>query len=69
MEDPSCYRVQLSPQSLANSSLTFKDGADTLHVGLKKYTDGVAQLDDGSKKLKDGLSTLNNGASALAVFL
>lgn len=51
---------------LANSSLTFKDGADTLHVGLKKYTDGVAQLDDGSKKLKDGLSTLNNGASALA---
>lgn len=51
---------------LANSSLTFKDGADTLHVGLKKYTDGVAQLDDGSKKLKDGLSTLNSGASALA---
>lgn len=51
---------------LANSSLTFNDGADTLHVGLKKYTDGVAQLDDGSKKLKDGLSTLNNGASALA---
>ena len=51
---------------LANSSLTFKDGADTLHAGLKKYTDGVAQLDDGSKKLKDGLSTLNNGASALA---
>lgn len=51
---------------LANSSLTFKAGADTLHVGLKKYTDGVAQLDDGSKKLKDGLSTLNNGASALA---
>lgn len=51
---------------LANSSLTFKDGADNLHVGLKKYTDGVAQLDDGSKKLKDGLSTLNNGTSALA---
>ena len=51
---------------LANSSLTFKDGADTLHVGLKQYTDGVAQLNDGSKELKDGLSTLNSGASALA---
>ena len=51
---------------LANSSLTFKNGADTLHVGLKQYTDGVAQLNDGSKELKDGLSTLNSGASALA---
>lgn len=51
---------------LANSSLTFKSGADTLHVGLKQYTDGVAQLNDGSKELKDGLSTLNSGASALA---
>lgn len=51
---------------LANSSLTFKNGTDTLHVGLKQYTDGVAQLNDGSKELKDGLSTLNSGASALA---
>lgn len=51
---------------LANSSLTFKNGADTLHIGLKQYTDGVAQLNDGSKELKDGLSTLNSGASALA---
>lgn len=51
---------------LANSSLTFKNGADTLHVSLKQYTDGVAQLNDGSKELKDGLSTLNSGASALA---
>lgn len=51
---------------LSSSSLTFKNGADTLHVGLKQYTDGVTKLDDGSKDLKDGLSTLNGGASTLA---
>ena len=27
---------------LANSSLTFKDGADNLHVGLKKYGLGIS---------------------------
>lgn len=51
---------------LANSSLTFKDGADTLHIGLKQYTDGVAQLTDGSSQLKAGLATLNSGSSSLA---
>lgn len=58
--------ITINLNVLANNSLTFKNGADTLHVGLKQYTDGVAQLNDGSKELKDGLSTLNSGASALA---
>jgi putative membrane protein len=64
---------------LADSTLTFNEGADTLSIGLKDYTNGVAQLDSGAVKLnegieqlasnvgplKDGVTQLNNGATDL----
>lgn len=68
---------------LADSTLTFNEGADALTIGLKDYTDGVAQLDLGAMKLnkgigqlassveplKNGMGQLNNGATDLTAGL
>ena len=43
---------------LADSSLTFRDGVDTLAVGLQTYLDGVGQLDAGALALNEGVGTL-----------
>lgn len=51
--------------TLASSSLTFKDGADSLQIGLKRYTDGVAQADEGAEKLDKGAGQLLEGAKTL----
>lgn len=50
---------------LADSSLTFKDGAGTLNVGLGQYTDGVSKVKDGAVQLKDGTSSLAAGSLSL----
>ncbi|SEL28600.1 putative membrane protein [Carnobacterium iners] len=64
---------------LANSTLTFNEGADTLTIGVNQYTNGIAQLASGAVKLneginqlasnvapiKDGVTQLDNGAKDL----
>ena len=52
-------------ETLAASTLTFRDGAETLAVGLQSYLDGVAQLDAGAKALNDGTATLTATMPAL----
>lgn len=57
---------------LANSMITFKDGANAFNVGLNQYASGVekanngaAQLDAGTKKLASNVGPLKNGIAAL----
>ncbi|WP_414838800.1 YhgE/Pip family protein [Carnobacterium sp. TMP28] len=50
---------------LADSTLTFNEGAETLSVGLKEYTNGVAQLDSGAMKLTKGIGQLASNVSPL----
>ena len=52
-------------ETLADSSLTFRDGAETLAIGLQAYLDGVGQLDDGAKALNDGTAKLTAAMPAL----
>ena len=52
-------------ETLAASTLTFRDGAETLAVGLQSYLDGVAQVDAGVKALNDGTATLTATMPAL----
>ena len=59
-------------QKLADSTLTFRDGSESLEVGMTEYVNGVSavadgavSLSDGVKKLADGTGTLENGAAAL----
>lgn len=52
-------------QVLATSSITFKDGANTLTNGLSSYIDGVVTVNNGVYSLKDGIGSLNNAAPAL----
>lgn len=47
--------------TLASSSLEFKDGSKTLTVGLKKYTAGVKQARDGMNALVANNNQLNAG--------
>lgn len=57
---------------LANSMITFKDGANAFNVGLNQYASGVekanngaAKLDAGTKKLASNVGPLKNGIAAL----
>ena len=51
---------------LSESSLAFKDGADTLNVGLGQYVAGVNTLKNGTGELKTAVSTYTDGAAQLA---
>lgn len=58
---------------LANSTLTFKEGANTLENGLQTYTDGVAKvnagvndIDHGVKELEQKSGVLSNGIRNLS---
>ncbi|MCJ1976967.1 YhgE/Pip domain-containing protein [Lactococcus piscium] len=51
---------------LATSSLTFKDGADTLNVGLGQYMAGVSTLKDGSADLSQAVTQYTDGTAQLA---
>jgi putative membrane protein len=51
--------------TLAASTLTFKDGADSLNVGLQTYLDGVNQLDAGAAALNEGVGALTANMPAL----
>lgn len=50
---------------LASSSLTFKEGASKLDVGLKQYVSGVDQASNGCKKISDGISSAADGSEKL----
>ena len=52
-------------ETLAGSTLTFRDGAETLAVGLQTYLNGVGQLDAGAKALNDGTAKLTAAMPAL----
>ena len=45
-------------------SLTFREGSDTLRVGLKAYVDGVSTVKDGAGQLDSGAAELKDGAAA-----
>lgn len=51
---------------LSDSSLTFKNGADTLNVGLGQYIAGVQTLQNGTGALKTAVSSYTDGAAQLA---
>ena len=51
---------------LANSTLTFEDGAQTLSQGLKDYTDGVLTVHNGVYSLKNGVSQLSQASPMLS---
>lgn len=51
---------------LSESSLAFKDGADTLNIGLGQYVAGVNTLKNGTGELKTAVSTYTDGAAQLA---
>ena len=52
-------------QVLANSTLSFENGAQTLTKGLKDYTEGVLTVHNGVYALKDGLDTLYQSTQPL----
>ena len=52
--------------TLASSSLTFKDGMDELSLGIGSYLEGADEIAKGSKKLSKGADQLNAGAKTLA---
>lgn len=58
--------------TLASSSLVFKDGANTLSVGLQNYTDAVSKIYQGSQdlvanneRLKQGVNSLDTGLTTM----
>lgn len=47
---------------LADSTLEFQNGSETMTASLKTYTDGVSQVHAGALALKDGTDTLKQAA-------
>lgn len=52
-------------ETLSSSTLAFKEGTETLEIGLTDYTDGVAQVNDGATQLDNGINTLSSKVDPL----
>lgn len=52
-------------EKLADSTLSFQNGADTLDMGLLQYTKGVAQVNTGAQELNQGIHTLAEKSGSL----
>lgn len=59
-------KITTNLAKLSDSSLSFKDGADTLNVGLGQYVGGIQSLQNGTSKYKTAVSTYTDGAAQLA---
>jgi putative membrane protein len=58
-------QITANLSKLADSCLTFSDGAETLSLGLAQYTDGVGELSQGLQQLNGQLPTLTGGISQI----
>lgn len=52
-------------EKLASSTLTFKDGADKLQIGVGEYLAGANKLKDGASQLNEGISQYTSGVGQL----
>ena len=59
-------QIATNLDKLSSSSLTFKDGAETLNVGLGQYTAGVTTLSNGANDLSQAVTKYTNGATQVA---
>lgn len=57
-------KINKNLKTLANSSLQFKNGSETLNVGLKKYVAGVAQARAGMNAVVANNDQLSGGISS-----
>lgn len=57
--------ISTNLQTLASSSLRFKDGTETLEIGLNSYVQGVSQVDQGAQSLQAGTTQLQQQTTPL----